>query len=70
MGMKGRRKLLQLWQSVWELGEVWGRLGESCCGHSLGAFKLGSCFRPVVLVFCVCATVYMMKSVSMCAQVS
>ena len=68
VGMKGRRRLLQLWQSMWGAWRGLGRVGESCCGHSLRAFKLGNCFRPVVLVLCVCATVDMMKSVSMCAQ--
>jgi len=57
-------------QSMWELGAVWGRVGESCCDHLLGAFKLGNCLRPVFSFVCVCATVHMMSRVPMCAQVS
>ena len=66
MGMKGRR-LLQLRPSMWELAAVWGRVGEICCDHLLGAFKLGNCLRPVFSFVCVCYSSHDEQSPHVCS---
>ena len=46
---------------------VWGRVGESCCDHLLGAFKLGNCLRPVFSFVCVCYSSHDEQSPHVCS---